>query len=174
MNTLFCGSACVKYILKQFNICGTAINTQMLWITELALCLKLNGIHNLKILCYKSHLLKDYQNNRNIKFDGFYYINKCLKSGINIVEKKLNEKELIQEVSDNKYIILCIQSSIFNNDKNMEGGHFIILDGLCNGKIKIINPQKNQYETRIENIRNVVKYCRNYGSWRILIKEENE
>lgn len=41
----------------------------------------------------------------------------------------------------------------------MDGDHFIILNGIDNNKIRIINPIKNKYEYKLENIENVIKYC---------------
>ncbi|MEG0977558.1 MAG: hypothetical protein RSF02_03295 [Bacilli bacterium] len=54
----------------------------------------------------------------------------------------------------------------------MNGGHFIILDGILNNKVKVINPIKERYEYKLEEPKNIIKYCKNYGSWRILIKED--
>ena len=80
--------------------------------------------------------------------------------------------ELLKEAKENKFIILCVESSVFNSI-NMNGGHFIVLNGIDNNKIRIINPTKNKYEYKLENAENIIKYCENYGSWRILIKEDN-
>ena len=95
------------------------------------------------------------------------------KNEIPICEIKMNKKEWLKEENKNKFIILCVESSTFNN-QNMDGDHFIIINGIDNNKIRIINPIKNKYEYKLENIENVIKYCRNYGSWRILIKEDND
>ncbi len=175
MNDIYCGSSCVKYILDDFCINTKQLKLKMVWITELAIFLKKSGIKNINIFCYNSNLYYDYKNNPNIdlNFKGFYYIEECLKFNIPICEIRLNKQELLKEVTENKFIILCVESSVFNN-QNMDGGHFIILNGIDNNKIRIINPIKNKYEYKLENIENVIKYCRNYGSWRILIKEDND
>ena len=49
--------------------------------------------------------------------------------------------ELLKEAKENKFIILCVESSVFNSI-NMNGGHFIVLNGIDNNKIRIINPTK--------------------------------
>ena len=174
MNNILCGSSCVKYILNYFSINTEQLNLKMTWITELANSLKNSGVKNISILCYKSNLYYDYKNNPNINlnFDGFSYIEKCIENNIPINETKLSKMELLKEVKNSKFIILCVESSVFNN-KEMNGGHFIILNGIDNNKIRIINPIKNKFEYKLENTKNIIKYCKNYGSWRILIKEDN-
>lgn len=174
MNNILCGSSCVKYILNDFCINTEQLNLKMTWITELAIALKNSGIKNISILCYESNLYYDYKNNPNIdlRFNGFHYIEECIKNNIPINETKLSKIELLKEVKENKFIVLCVESSVFNNI-NMNGGHFIILNGIDNNKIRIINPIKNKYEYKLENVENIIKYCENYGSWRILIKEDN-
>ncbi len=173
MNDILCGSSCVKYILKKFKKNDENLNKKMKWITELAISLKEKNINNVEILCYKSNLYYDYINNKSIDFDfkGFYFIKKSLDLGIPITVLKLNKKELLREIKESKFIILCVESSVFNHN-NMNGGHFIILNGISNNKIKVINPIKDKYEYRNENISDIIKYCKNYGSWRILIKED--
>ena len=173
MNDILCGSSCVKYILNKLKKSDNNLNIKMEWTTELAICLKENNVNNVEILCYKSNLYYDYVNNKNIdfKFKGFNFIKKCLDLDIPITILKLSKKELLREINESKFIILCVKSSIFNHN-NMNGGHFIILNGIHNNKINVINPIKDKYEYRSENINNIIKYCKNYGSWRILIKED--
>lgn len=175
MKDILCGSSCVKYILNNYCIDCDDLNLDMTWATELAIFLKKKGINNINILCYKSNLYYDYKNNPNIdlNFAGFRYIRDCLKNNIPIYEIKLNKKELLNEINKNKYIILCVESSVFN-DRNITGGHFIILNGIYNNKIGIINPIKNKYEYKLESANNIIKYCKNYGSWRILIEGDND
>ena len=174
MNSILCGSSCAKYVLNDFGINTEHLNLKMTWVTEIAVTLKNFGINNISIFCYKSNLYDDYKNNPNIdlNFDGFYYIEKCLKNDIFIKEIKLSKRELLREVKYNKFIILCVNSAIFNN-KKMNGGHFIILNGMDNDKVKIINPIKNKYEYILDTPENVIRFCEKYGSWRILIEEDN-
>ena len=47
---------------------------------------------------------------------------------------------------------------------------FIIIIG---NNIKIINPIKDKFEYKYENIKNIINYVKNFGSWRVLIKEES-
>ena len=75
----------------------------------------------------------------------------CIKNNIHINEIKLSKMELLKEVKENKFIVLCVESSVFNN-RNMNGGHFIVLNGINNNKIRIINPIKNKYEYIIINV----------------------
>lgn len=42
-----------------------------------------------------------------------------------------------------------------------------------NDKVKIINPIKNKYEYILDTPENVIRFCEKYGSWRILIEEDN-
>ena len=173
MNDILCGSSCVKYILNKLKKNDENLNKKMEWTTELALCLKEKKVKNIVVLCFKSNLYYCYNNDKNIDFDfkGFRFIKECLDSNIPIYEIKLTKKELLTEIKENSFIILCVQSSVFNHN-NMEGGHFIILNGMVNNKVKVINPRKDKYEYKTENIEDIIKYCKNYGSWRILIKED--
>lgn len=174
MSEILCGSSCVKYILNECGKNTENLNKKMEWITELALCLKENNINNVAISCFKSNLYYDYKYNKNLdwKFKGFHYIKECLDLNIPITEIKLNKKELIREIQESKFIILCVQSSVFNHNRNMNGGHFIILNGMVNNKVKVINPIKDKYEQKTESIKNIIKFCKNFGYWRILIKED--
>ena len=49
----------------------------------------------------------------------------------------------------------------------MSGGHFIIINGFIDGKVNIINPIKDKYESRKETIEFLINWCINYGSWRM-------
>ncbi len=172
-NQILCGSSCVKYILEYYKKDFTDINLQMTWTTELAICLNEKGISNIEVMCYKSNLYFDYIKTKNIdfEFEGFKNIKKALSLNIPIIEKKLDETELLKELKQNRFIILCVESSVFN-DKNMNGGHFIVLDKIFNNKVKVINPIKDKYEYTLKELKDIIKYCKNYGSWRILIKED--
>lgn len=169
-----CGSSCVKYILKYYKKNFNNINLHMNWVPELAICLHERKINNLEILCYKSNLYLDFVNKKNLElnFDGFKYIKKSIDLNIKITEKKLDVEELLKELNLSEFIILCVESSVFNGE-SMSGGHFIILNKIENGKIKVINPIKETFEYKLESFENIIKYCQNYGSWRILIKEDN-
>ncbi len=173
MNELFCGSSCVKYILNKYGKQVIKFNNQMEWATELAICLKENGL-NPKIYCYNSNLYKDYQKGKeiDISFKGFEFIQQCKDLNIPIIEKKLTKTELKQEIENYKCIILCVKSSKLNHDKSLTGGHFIIMNGWLQNKVKIIIPRKTKYEEQIESLSHIIKYCKDFGSWRILIKEE--
>ena len=173
-NEILCGSSCVKYVLNSFDKNIGDLNLKMEWITELAICLKEKEIRDISILCFKSNLFYDYKYSKNInlKFNGFKFIKKCFELKIPIIEIELTKKELVKEIKENKLIILCVQSSVFNNDNSMDGGHFIILKGMVDNMVKVINPRKNKYEYTTRKLEDIIKYCKNYGSWRILIKED--
>lgn len=166
-NEILCGSACVKYILESKGIKDYKLNKRMWWATELSLSLKENGIDN-KIYCFNSDLYNDFITKEiDLKFDGFKYLKMAFD---NITEKKLDIKELEIELKENEYIILCVESKIFNSDEVMSGGHFIILNKTYGGKVRIINPVKDKYENIKRTKEEVIKYCENFGFWRILIK----
>lgn len=166
-NEILCGSACVKYILESKGIKDYKLNKRMWWATELSLSLKENGIDN-KIYCFNSDLYNDFITKEvDLKFDGFKYLKMAFD---NITEKKLDIKELELELKENDYIILCVESKVFNSDEVMSGGHFIILNKTYGGKVRIINPVKDKYENIKRTKEEVIKYCENFGFWRILIK----
>ncbi len=173
-NDIMCGSSCVKYILNINNINSDNINNKMFWISELAIALFENNIKNIQLKCYNSTLYNDFINKEitDISFPGFYFLDEALKRKINISQSILNVSSLKKEIFENKYIILCVQSSIFNNNNKMSGGHFIIINKkIDKGVVEIINPIKNKYEKKFVNIKKLLYCCKDYGSWRILIKE---
>lgn len=170
-NNILCGSACVKYILEKYNK-KNKINNGMFWISQLALCLYENGLKNLKLLCYKSDLYNDYINKfGDQNFEGFKFLSK-ISNIIHIEEKHLNKTILKEEILNNEFIILCVESKKFNNDNSMSGGHFIILNGFKDSCVNIINPIKDKYELITKSLDELIYYCENYGAWRLLIKGE--
>lgn len=50
---ILCGSSCVKYILRYYKKSFDDINLQMIWATELAICLKEKGFNTLKLCVIK-------------------------------------------------------------------------------------------------------------------------
>ena len=175
MNEIFCGSSCVKFILDKYGKIDKKLNIKMKWISELAICLKKNGFDNIKLICFNSNLYNDYQKLKkdNINFEGFKLLKKCENINILINEIPLTKEELIKEIMESAYIILCVESSKLNHNRNMSGGHFIILNGLIKKKVKVIIPRKNEYEYKCDKLQNIIKYCQGFGAWRILIREEN-
>lgn len=171
-NEIYCGSSCVKYILEKYNKDITNLKKDMLWTTELAICLKQNGINN-QIYCFNSRLYSDFLNNKfDSNFDGFKYLIEAQKNNVSIREKNITIDSLKEEIDSCKYIILCVESSIFNNDASMSGGHYIIISGRNNNVANIINPIKEKYEFKNLNINFLIDACKNYGAWRIIIKEK--
>lgn len=151
----------------------TTLNPQMMWITELALSLKENSINNIEIRCHNSNLYIDFLSNKyDSTFDGFKYLKQAIENKITIIDQKLNVKQITEEVNQCSYIILCVESSLLNNDNKMSGGHFIILHNETNGKVNVINPIKNKYEHKQYTKEELICFCKDYGSWRILIKED--
>ncbi len=174
-NNILCGSSCVKYILESKNINVDNLNYEMLWITELANAIFESGIKNVQLRCFNSNLYNDFiiKKDVDLTFSGFKFLNEILKKGININVIKMDLKSFQKELLENEYIILCVKSNIFNNSDNMDGGHFIIVNNeILGNKIKIINPIKDKYEEKYMTIKELIKCCKNYGSWRLLIKED--
>ena len=68
-------------------------------------------------------------------------------------------------------MILCVESSVFNNDTSMTGGHYIVLNGRNGDEVNVINPIKEKYEKKTLNINFLIKACKDYGAWRIIIME---
>ncbi|NLA33437.1 MAG: hypothetical protein GX861_01035 [Tenericutes bacterium] len=173
-NNIMCGSACVKYILNINNIKSNNINNKMFWISELAISLFDNNVKNIQLKCFNSTLYNDYINKKidGKDFSGFYFLDEVLKRTIKISQSILNSSSLKKEILENKYIIMCVQSNIFNNNNKMSGGHFIIINKIIDkDNVEIINPIKNKYENKLINITKLLLCCKDYGSWRILIKE---
>lgn len=172
---LLCGSACVKYILDKFNLKYNNFNYKMKWATELALYLLKYDSLDIEVRCFNSNLYDNYLKNiTNTKiiseFEGFLFIKK-LEEKNKIINTKLTKKELKYELNNNDYIILCVESAKFNKSEKMSGGHFIILNSIDNDIIKIINPIKDRFEYKQENIKDIINYTKKFGFWRILIKE---
>ena len=170
---LYCGSSCIKYILESYKIKTDAIKSDMLWVSELALSLKKGGLSNIQIHCYNSRLYADFINKKmDLNFDGFKYLKELQEQNILIKERDFSIDSFCEEIDSSEYLVLCVESRIFNSDNTMCGGHYIILNGRDGENVKVINPIKERYETKILNINFLIKACRNYGAWRILIKEE--
>ena len=170
---LYCGSSCVKYILEKNLIDTDNIKSDMIWISELALSLKQNGLSNLHIYCYNSKVYTEFINAKiNLSFDGFKYLKELENQNIQIVEKNISINSFASEIDSCKYMILCVESSVFNNDTSMVGGHYVILNGRKGNKVKVINPIKEKYEIKTLNINFLIKACKDYGAWRIIIMEE--
>ena len=169
-NKINCGSSCVKYVLNAQDLSTYNIKNDMFWISELALSLKGNGINNLEVLFFNSSLYNGYINDYDKNFIGFKLLDELVVKNIKLLEKKLTIKELIQEINESKFIILCVESSKFNHSKNMSGGHFIIISKVEGKLVQVINPIKDKYEVKTLSKRFIINCCKHYGSWRILIK----
>lgn len=170
---LYCGSSCIKYILESYKIKADTIKSDMLWVSELALSLKKGGLSNIQIHCYNSRLYADFINKKmDLNFDGFKYLKELQEQNILIKERDFSIDSFCEEIDSSEYLVLCVESRIFNSDSTLCGGHYIILNGRDGENVKVINPIKERYETKILNINFLIKACRNYGAWRILIKEE--
>lgn len=174
-NNILCGSSCVKYILESKNINMENLNYKMLWITELSIALFESGIKNVQLRCYNSNLYNDFITKKDIDltFSGFKFLDEIEQKGININVRKMDVKSFQKELLENEFIILCVQSNIFNNNDTIGGGHFIIVNNeVLGNKVKIINPIKDKYEEKYMTIKELIKCCKDYGSWRLLIKED--
>lgn len=172
---MLCGVMCAKYILNNLHISFNELNLNLKWTPQIALYLNKKGLSNIKIYCYNSKLYCDYKEfgYSNLDFEGFKSIYDALSNNILIEEKKLDSNEIKNELMRSKFMILCVKSSIFNNDNQMDGGHFIILlKTNNNGLIKVINPIKDKYEIKYLSDNFLIDCCKEYGSWRILIGEE--
>lgn len=165
-----CGSSCVRYILKELSIDSVDLDIDMIWIFELALFLNETLDNEIQLYCYKSKLLNDYKKSKNSSFIGFVNLKKYFESGKKINKKKLNVKNLKKEIDSSKYIIMCVESKLLNDDDSMSGGHYIIITE-CDGDIvKIVNPQKDKYQLKKMSLKDTVRLSNKFGSWRILIK----
>ena len=170
---LYCGSSCVKYILKNYGIDTSSLKNDMFWVSELALSLKKNGLSNIHLYCYNSRLYNDFISKKvDLNFDGFKYLKEIQEENILIEERNISINSFIEEIESCKYLILCVESKIFNNDDSMSGGHYIILNGRDGKNVKVINPTKEKYEIKMLNVDFLIKTCKNNGAWRILIREE--
>jgi hypothetical protein len=172
MAEYLCGSICTKYISDKLNLNQLNMNKQMSWISELALYL---NQHNLEVelYCNNSNLYTDFVlGNYDPSFSGFIYLNEIKKQNIRLNEKRLNKETLMNEIDDNDYLILCVESKVFNNDEKFTGGHFIVLENRDNEIVRVINPTIDNYETINLELDFLVKCCKNYGEWRLLIRRK--
>ena len=167
---LICGSSCVKYVLGKLGLSNVKIQNNMIWTAQLAISLKQNGITDLNVYCFNSLLYDDFLLKKGEKFEGFKLLDDLIDMNISLMSKKLNMWELKKEIKNNAFIILCVESKKFNKNKNMSGGHFIILNGKKDNKVKVINPMKEKYEIKYLPKRFLINCCKRYGSWRIVIK----
>lgn len=170
MLNINCGSLCVRYILERIDH-QVELDPDMLWTSELALFIKNNSSLDLKVRCYNSNLLNDYYKTNNYNFEGFYHLNKMLDSGIILEEEQLTTEKLIEELDQYTFIILCVESAKINNDSNMNGGHYIVLEKTNKNLVKINNPQKNKMKELYLDYSDIIDLCYDFGSWRILVKE---
>ena len=108
----------------------------------------------------------------DLNFDGFKYLKEVQEQNILIEERNISINSFTEEIDSCEYLVLCVESRIFNSDDLMSGGHYIILNGRDGENIRVINPIKEKYEIKILNINFLIKACRDYGAWRILVREE--
>ena len=172
MGQYLCGSICTKYISEAFNIDYHDMNKRMSWISELALYLNSKGL-DVKLYSNNSNLYIDFiKGNYDPEFSGFIYLNKVVKENIYLKEKRLNKETLIEELDNSDYLILCVESRVFNNDDKFSGGHFVVLENRDNEIVRVINPTIDNYETINLDLDFLVKCCKNYGQWRLLIRRK--
>lgn len=169
MNEINCGSFCIKQIIENLGY-AVKVNPEMFWVCELATFLKRNTDLKIVVHYYNSNLMKDYFKNVNCGFEGFKYIKEMFELGIELKEIILTEETLDKELREYKYIVLNVESRLLNNDNGMCGGHFILLEKR-NSKIVVGNPQKEKMINMNLSKSDILRLCRNFGSWRILIKE---
>ena len=166
---MLCGSSCVKYVIENITKKEAKIMPDLFWATDLAYTL-MKKIGNIETRCFNSRLYIDYQKNcKDKSFSGFKSIEKYLNNGGVIKEKRLTKETLIKEITESQYMIICVESRLLNNDDNMDGGHFIIIKKAKENVI-MINPLKTDYEIKIVTHQYIINLCKDYGSWRILIR----
>ena len=173
MTDLICGSFCVKHILEKLGKEDITVDPNMLWISELVLFLNKHISNKLNLYYYNSSLMKDYYLTQDNNFDGFKHIKSVIDSKkIDFIEKELTLSELENEINNSKFIILCVESKVLNNDASMNGGHYVVLEKNSDNKLIMYNPQKSVMATEIIDHNRVIELCINYGSWRVVIEKE--
>lgn len=162
-----CGVACIEYILKENEIFKN-IEPSLIWVFDLAKELKSTGEFEIEINYNSSKLMKDYQANTIVEEKLKSLIKKTITvHKINIVENELTQTNYLDETKNNDYIIYCVKSSILNNNKKMNGSHYIVYD---KEKNIFLNPQKNKLTREKFSHNQVHTMLEGNGEWRILVR----
>lgn len=161
-----CGNVCLEIVMSVFYNKEYDVRQNVFWCGELALKLAQKGI-DVELYCHNSDLYKDFCNDANVtRCDGLLALRKCVESGIYIKDVVLTSDELNNEIRDNRCVILCVDSRIFNNDSSLYGGHFICAYNY-KGREYILNPKKSVIVEEDFNERILLEALNEYGSWRI-------
>lgn len=161
-----CGNACAEAAAALFYNKDAATRQKLFWCAEIALFLAEKMI-NVKLLFWKSRLYEDYKN-KNMPCLNVFNALKTYEKKVGIIEERpLNYEFFRQEVIQSRCVIYCVDSAFFNNDKNLSGGHFIVVF-FHEKNFYLINPKKNIIEFFECDVNHVVDSCVINGGWRIL------
>ncbi|MBU1098932.1 MAG: hypothetical protein KKA84_00900 [Bacteroidetes bacterium] len=171
---LNCGGACVHYLFtRRLKIQEQSI-PDMYWAIEIASFIKnITGLV-VKVYCYNSSLMNDY-NKKKMRINSVAYksIQKYYKSGGSIIIKN-PEISFLRNICEKNFIIVCISLKHFYQDENLVGGHFIVIDDYCKGKFIIINPKRNKIVKEKVDELHLINSLNKFGNWIIEIVPGNK
>ena len=177
---MLCGNACIKVLEACYTkviIATSNIEQSMRWSSELANCLSRNGV-DVSLHCWNSNLYNDYivcLEHQDIihEVEGFkaLFDYECAGGKVYLTQPVC---EIIKEQLNEGPIIICVSSTIWHNDVNLSGGHFIVL--LCHNEdgCLVADPGKETISLIYHNIDYVLQAMQPFGGWRICCKiDEN-
>ena len=121
-----CGNACAEIACMLFYEKDGSTKETLLWCSDIALFLHSRKI-DVQLLCWNSNLYRDYCSSDDSSFEGFCSLKSYESCVEPIQEKLLCIQSLYREINENRCIVCCVDSSIFNNNEKLSGGHFVVL-----------------------------------------------
>lgn len=170
--SMLCGPACLHYLTNVIYRLDAPISNQLFWISDLAYHaftqFKLDTI----LSCYNSNLYNDFLKTAPpYEFEGF----SSLERFENSTKQKVNFKfhsisDFEHFLDDNYYIILNVSSSVFNQNPNLNSGHFVLLLDYDSTSFVIANPTSLSIE--IQNIpkEHLLNSIIHFGNWTLCLK----
>ena len=177
-NTMLCGSACLYFLQKNiFPNCNSPIKSNLTWITELAEHVKKHFDKNAIVSCHDSNLYNDFLNasEEDIqKFIGFKKLNRFVQRGNQIIDFEVTKESVDTLLEANHLIIMNVSSSVFNQDDNMVGGHFIIVLSIEGDNYLVVNPGKSNIFIERYSKKRIINSCKKFGGWMIAIQSNKK